>query len=221
MADLLDHISKSMASRLPRREAMKRVAGVVAATTGGLLAAQTVGAGATSAGSRRSTLVPNAGPTKTLRKVGLRVAWPSGGAAVLNLPDNFRGGLTYKGESATFVPRISESGEHVEVSVYRGKKATGTPVHTLVLPLASLAERDRAATVPVSLAGIPVAGFAAFWAGAADVAADYTPDCDCSVSCCNGGSLTACGACCDTRNPDCGSCCDSGCCPGCTPREDG
>jgi hypothetical protein len=201
MADLLDQISKSMVSKLPRREAMKRVAGVVAATAGGLLAGRAAAAGGTPRGPRRSTTVRHAGPTKTLRKVALRVALPSGGAAILHLPDNFRGGLTYKGESATFVPRISESGERVDVSVYRGKNASGSPVRTLELPLADLAERDRAATVAVSLDGIPVAGFAAFWAGATEVPADYTPDCDCSVSCCWGGS-------------------DSGCCPGCKPRED-
>jgi len=215
MSDIVDRIGDALASGLPRREALKRVGMVVAAAT--LSAVKT--SAKTPASS--SAVVPMSMPTKTIRKVAIRVSMTSGATAIMTLPDKYSGVVDSKQGTVTLIPTIADNGEHIELSIYRGKRDDKDLLHNLLVRFDDRQAHSEFTSIPAHLGRLPIAGFAAKWAGSAEVPLDYSPDCDCTVTCCNDTTLSACGCCCDVHNANCGSCCDGGCCPGCSPPPPG
>jgi len=199
--DIVDRLSETLASGLPRRQALKRVGGIVAAAALGI----------TTGTSVEATNKKSGGRTKVIRRVGLQATLESGSRTLLMIPDGRAGGITHKGESFTIVPQISNDGERAELAVYKGRKVNGSPLRTLNLKL------GRAVATPLELESLPVAGLAALWAGAAEVPEDYTFG-DCTVTCTCPPFLTisACAVCCNVGQESCGYC-DGDCTHNCTP----
>ena len=201
MSDAWNRLAIAAASDLPRRQVLKMAAALFG---GSVIAPRLFGA------------VEAAAPST--QAISLRVRLPGGHEPLLHLPDRFVGKITLPGNGGTYsiVPSIMKSMNRVEVSLYSDSGGAMSLAKRISLPI-EMPQRSADANL-VSLDDTKLSGWAvaALWARDVTMPVDYSNEDDCSVSCCWGGSASACAVCCDPGNPGCGECCDSGCCPGCS-----
>lgn len=203
----LDNLSIALGSELPRRDVMKSVGAILAGMAAGFTQGQPAFAQAAASQMAMAT---------TMNAVTLKLTLPSGHSPQLHLTDRHPGKLTLKGRTLSFVPSIVKTTRSLELSIYDGAGASPVLARRLTLPISDAVKWQDAPVVALNIATIPGMSVAALWPREVGMATEQLEADDCTVNCCWGGSISACAACCDTANPNCGQCCDAGCCPGCS-----
>ena len=211
MSSFFDRLSISAGADLPRRAALK----AMVATLGG------AAVGFVGPPSQMRAQTGGTAVTRAL-SLGLRINNPPRGVdpatgppiASVTLVDRMAGRIQIDGaEPRTLLAHILESSNAVELSVL--EQGNLEQRLTLVVPAVEPRTLDDVSWVEVASLALPGVSVAAFGLKDAELPIDYNAETDCCTTCCWGGMICGCAACCNPGDPGCGNCCDSGCCPGC------